>query len=677
MRRGLTSSTSTRFISRAELIAMHDHATSEHTPPSRTPDELYRQLLLPRCIEERMLVLLRQGRISKWFSGIGQEAMSVGATLALRPDEFIFTVHRNLGVFTSRQVPLVRLFAQLTGKADGYSQGRERSFHFGTLEHRIIGMISHLAAQLPLADGVGLAHRLSGDRSVVLAFCGEGATSQGDFHEALNLAAVWSLPVIFLIENNGYALSTPVQEQYRCGQLADRAAGYGMEGRVIDGNDVLEVHRVVTEVAQSIRENPRPVLLECMSFRVRGHEEASGVKYVPPELIESWKAKDPLHLLEQELGISEEQKVTRRQALEQEISTALEQALDLPEPASDEAREVAAVYHPLPQEVAPSGSATERRFVDAISDGLHEAMRRHPQLILMGQDIAEYGGVFKVTEGFLSEFGPQRVRNTPLCESAVLGAGQGMSLLGYKSVVEMQFADFVSCGFNQIVNNIAKAKYRWNAPADVVVRLPCGGGTQAGPFHSQSNEAWFLKTPGLMVFYPATATDAKGLLLAAIETENPVLFFEHKLLYRRVREPVPDGYYRTLPGQAVVRREGKQVSIITWGLGVHWAEELANRRPDVSIEIVDLRTLCPLDFATVAASVEKTARALILHEDSLCCGFGAELVAQITEHCFHALDAPVVRVGSLDTPIPFAAALEAAYLANARLEKTLDRLLRY
>ncbi len=643
---------------------------------------LYRELLLPRLIEEKMLLLLRRGKVSKWFSGIGQEAISVGAALALDPDEFIFTMHRNLGVFTCRNVPLKRLFAQWQGKRSGYTKGRDRSFHFGSMEHHIIGMISHLGPQLSLAAGVALAHRLGGEKKVCLAFTGEGGTSEGEFHEALNVASVWQLPVIFLIENNGYGLSTPVDEQYHCASLADRGRGYGMRALSIDGNNVLEVYRTVKTLAETLRQRPEPVLLECRSFRMRGHEEASGTKYVPEELMAHWARRDPVEqyqnfLLEQRL-IDPEMIAKTRKEIQAEIDEALKPAFAEEAVSSTPETELADCYAPAPEPSPPTANTTKRsiRFVDAISEGLHQAMRTHESLILMGQDIAEYGGVFKITEGFVEEFGKDRVRNTPLCESAIIGIGLGLSLKGYKAMVEMQFADFVSCGFNQIVNNLAKLHYRWGECADVVIRMPTGAGVGAGPFHSQSNEAWFTHVPGLKIVYPATPHDAKGLLLASFADPNPVLFFEHKALYRSISGEVPDGHY-TLPiGKARLAAEGNELSVITYGFGVHWAEAAATEL-GISADIIDLRTLLPLDTEAIASSVRKTNKVIVLHEDTLFGGLGGEIAAWIAEHLFEHLDGPVRRVASLDTPVPFAANLEKEFLPEGRLKEAMRELLAY
>jgi len=643
---------------------------------------LYRALVKPRMIEEKMLILLRQGRISKWFSGMGQEAISVGCAEALHPEELVFTMHRNLGVFTSRQVPLERLFAQWQGKASGFTKGRDRSFHFGSMEHGIVGMISHLGPQLSLAGGAGLAARLSGTQQVALAFSGEGATSEGEFHEALNVAAVWKLPVIFIIENNGYGLSTPTDEQYACSRLAERGAGYGMRALTLDGNDVLEVNRTVRRLAEELRAKPEPVLLECLTFRMRGHEEASGTKYVPKELMDAWAARDPVINYEQYLMqtglLTEEERKAVRTSIRAEIEAGLEKAFGEEAISPQAEREVGDVYAPSASMPTPPATAraSERRFVDAISEGLRQAMETHDRLVLMGQDIAEYGGVFKITQGFSEQFGTDRVRNTPLCESAILGIGLGLSLRGYKSMVEMQFADFVSCGFNQIVNNLAKLHYRWGQAADVVVRMPTGAGVGAGPFHSQSNEAWFAHTPGLKVLYPATPRDAKGLLLAAFEDPNPILFFEHKALYRSLSGSVPDDYYTEPIGKARLAREGDQLSVITYGMGVHWAQQVCDEL-DISADIVDLRSLLPLDYEAIDRSVAKTNKVIVLHEDTLFGGLGGELAAYISEHLFEHLDGPVLRVASLDTPVPFAGPLEQQFLPVDRFRDAVRRLAAY
>ncbi len=642
---------------------------------------LYEHMLRSRLIEEKMLNLLRQGKISKWFSGIGQEAIAVGATLALEADEFIFPMHRNLGVFTTRGISLGRLFAQWEGKSGGFTKGRDRSFHFGALEHHIVGMISHLGPQLSLAAGVGLAYKLQKESKVSLAFTGEGGTSQGEFHEALNVAAVWQLPVIFLVENNGYGLSTPTHEQFVCKDLVDRAKGYGMKGVKIDGNDVLKVYTTIRDLAKKMRKSPQPVLIECMTFRMRGHEEASGTKYVPEELMSHWAKKDPVvnyekYLLKNNL-LSEDSVSELKEKLKQEILDEILAGGSTPSVTLDPELELGDVYRSsLALPAVKHAYSKSMRFIDAVSDGLDQAMMTHSNLVLMGQDIAEYGGVFKITDGMVAKYGKDRVRNTPLCESAIIGIGLGLSFKGMKSMIEMQFSDFVTCGFNQIVNNLAKVHYRWGANADVVIRMPCGGGVAAGPFHSQTNEAWFFKTPGLKIVYPSTPEDAKGLLLSSFNDPNPVMYFEHKALYRSVQGNVPEGYYTIPLGKGRIVREGIKASIVTYGMGVHWAQRLVDQE-GLDVEIIDLRSLAPLDYGLIEETVKKTNKLLILHEDSLLGGIGAEISAYVSEHLFEHLDAPVVRVAGLDTPIPFQRDLEKQFMADARLKDRLLALITY
>ena len=644
---------------------------------------IYKALVKPRMIEEKMLILLRQGKISKWFSGWGQEAISVGTTLGMNEDEFMFPMHRNLGVFTARNLPLNRLFAQFQGKMSGFTKGRDRSFHFGTKEHKVVGMISHLGPQLALADGVALASNLRKENKATIVYTGDGGASEGDFHEALNVASVWDLPVIFVVENNAWGLSTPSKEQFRCKQFIDKGIGYGMDAFQVDGNNILDVVSTVRKIAASIRKKPRPFLLECMTFRMRGHEESSGTKYYPEGIQDTWAKKDPV--ANYELFLKEEGILTSDLIAEYrgEITKEIQAGLDLAfaedkivPSTEDEINDVFAP-HLTKDTLNQNTSKTEKRFIDAISDGLKESLTKYPDLVIMGQDIAEYGGAFKVTEGMVEEFGKERIRNTPICESAIVGAGLGLSIAGMKSVVEMQFADFVTCGFNQIVNNLAKSHWRWGQNADVVVRMPTGAGAAAGPFHSQSNEAWFFHTPGLKIVYPAFPSDAKGLLNAAIEDPNPVLFFEHKYLYRSIKEEVSDEYYTLEIGKARTVKSGRNISVITYGLGVHWALEAADKHPDLDLDIIDLRSLAPLDMQAIYDSVAKTGKVIVLHEDSLTGGIGGEIASLINENCFSKLDAPVKRIGSLDTPIPFAADLEQNFLPKKRFIDALIALDNY
>ncbi|WP_396177218.1 thiamine pyrophosphate-dependent enzyme [Flavobacterium sp.] len=644
--------------------------------------DLYKRILKPRLIEEKMLILIRQGKVSKWFSGIGQEAIACGVTAVLDTDEYILPMHRNLGVFTGRNIPLHRLFSQWQGKANGFTKGRDRSFHFGTQEFKIIGMISHLGPQMGVADGIALANKLKKNGKITAVFTGEGATSEGDFHEALNIAAVWELPVMFVIENNGYGLSTPTNEQYRCENLADKGVGYGMESHIIDGNNILEVYNKLSELKASMIETPRPVLLEFKTFRMRGHEEASGTKYVPQELMDMWAAKDPVEnfgtFLKTENVLSDELDASIRADIKKEIDEnwAMVQAESDIEATYE--GEMNDVYKPYSFEEFKASEEIENiRFIDAISNSLRESMERHDNLVIMGQDIAEYGGAFKITDGFVAQFGKERVKNTPICESAVVSAGMGLSINGCKAIVEMQFADFVSTGFNPIVNLLAKSHYRWLEHADVVVRMPCGGGTQAGPFHSQTNEAWFTKTPGLKVVYPAFPADAKGLLNTAINDPNPVMFFEHKQLYRSVHQDVPKNYYTIPFGKAALLKEGTNVTIIAFGAAVHWALDTLKNNPEISADLLDLRTLQPLDTEAIFESVKKTGKAIILQEDTLFGGIASDISAMIMEHCFEYLDGPVKRVASLDSPIPFTKALEDQFLSKSRFEAALKELVAY
>lgn len=646
---------------------------------------LYKNLLLPRRIEERMLKLLRQNKISKWFSGMGQEAISVGVTSALTDEDYLLPMHRNLGLFTTRGVDLYTLFCQLLGKADGFTSGRDRSFHFGVPEKRIVGMISHLAATMPVADGLALASKLRNESFVAASFCGDGGTSEGDFHEALNLAAVWELPAIFVIENNGYGLSTPTSEQYACDDLVDRAQGYGMHGLKIDGNDVFEVMDAVTDARNHALENG-PVFIEAKTFRMRGHEEASGTFYVPDEKFDRWGEKDPIDrfsrwLKSEQIVSGDDELAAIQNEIDDSFLPELDQALEADEPTFDIEEQTGRIFTPvqLPNKITGSDSTSEKRFVDAIQFSLQQAFEEDEGFLIMGQDIAEYGGVFKITEGFTEQFGKNRIRNTPIIESGALGAALGLAMEGFKPIVEMQFADFISCGFNQIINNIAKGQYRWMPPLNITIRAPHGAGVGAGPFHSQSPESWFMQHPGLKIVVPSSVEDAQNLLYSSLYDPNPVLFFEHKKLYRSIRDVTPDQCTPEKLGKAQITHKGTDATIITYGMGVHWAQEIENKYQEqgVDLEIVDLRCLAPLDLETIKQSVAKTNKVLLLQEPSTTLGPMSEISSLITEKCFEDLDAPVMRCSSLDMPVPFSPNLEKHYLADDRLVETLNKLLVY
>lgn len=654
---------------------------------------LYRAMLTPRLIEEKMLRLIRQGRLSKWFSGFGQEAIAVGTAFALNKDDTILPMHRNLGVWTTRGVPLRPLFCQLMGKEGGFTKGRDRTFHFGIPEYGIVGMISHLAAMLPVADGLALGAKLDGADRVAVAFTGEGATREGDFHEALSLAAVWKLPVIFIVENNGYGLSTPTNQALPETDLSKAGAGYGMVAETHDGNDVLAVIRAVRAARQRAVHGDGPTLLNLMTFRMRGHEEASGTKYVPQELMDDWAKKDPVLRLEEQMKdvLPESKRKSVRAELTAEIDEIAEWALEQADVTSTTAVERGDVFASS-NSVVQSGSSSvepsrvggdgadasrEMRFIDAVSDGLRTALREDRRTVLMGQDIAEYGGVFKVSAGFLEEFGADRIRNTPIIENGAVGAAMGLALAGWKPILEIQYFDFITCGFNQIVNNLATTHYRWGAPVNVTLRAPIGGGIGAGPFHSQSMEAWFCHTPGLKVIFPSDPADAKGLLLSAIDDPNPVLFLEHKALYRSLKGDVPEYAYRTPIGKARCVRTGTRATVVAWGAAVHWAVQVADAH-HLDVEILDLRTLIPWDRDAVVASVQKTHRLLVVHEAPRTAGFGAEIAAEMTEATFEYLDAPPARIGGEDMPIPFSKSLEdTIYSGKSRLAAALRDLLAY
>lgn len=669
----------------------------------------YAYMKLARDFDARFENLLLTGRVSKWYSEVGNEATTVPAGLALEPGDALCTLHRDLGAILAVYLDAGRIFpgfdfgavdpqkpepvailrrlaCQLLGKGDGFSQGVERSFHYGYLapdeDILHVGMISHLGSMIPVAAGCAFAFQQDGSDRVAINFIGEGGTSTGDFHEGLNMAAVWKLPLILVIENNRYAFSTPADLQYAAEKLSDRGVGYGIAAGTVDGNDPDAMAEAYDRAVARARRGDGPTLIEAMLGRMRGHSEGDdSLKVVPKEDLERYVAADPVpgyrrRILDE--GVADEATVERlEQRVKDLVEEAIGQALEASPPTAETARRAVFAPVPEPSPVGPSASgpvsetmledARESTYVEAVTRALWEEMERDEKVVLLGQDIGVFEGAFRVTRGFHERW-PHRVFDTPIAESGTIGIAVGASLLGYRPVVEMQFADFVSCGFNQLVNVAAKLFYRWQIPCPLVVRLPSGGGAGAGPFHSQNPEGWFAHTGGLKVVCPATAHDALGLLKASIRDPNPVLFFEHKFLYRRIKEKLTsapgetDGVGRL--GEAAIRREGTDLTLVAYGASV-WAALDAARELEtegISAEVVDLRTLVPFDEETVLASVKKTSRVLIVHEDQLTAGFGAEVAARVADGGFTDLDAPVRRVAYPDRPSPFAKALEQELL---------------
>ncbi len=700
----------------------------------------YAFMRLAREFDARFEAMLLTGRVSKWYSAIGNEAVTVAAGLALEPGDVLCSLHRDVGAILgfyldpARAFPgfgfgepdgrrpdpeelFYRLACQMLGRADGFSRGVERSYHYGYFapEEGILhlGMISHLGAMIPVAAGCAFALKSRGSDRVAINFIGEGGTSTGDFHEGLNLAAVWKLPLVLVVENNRYAFSTPARLQYACLQLSDRGPGYGIAAETVDGNDADSMARALGRAIARARTGQGPSLVEAMVGRLRGHAEGDGsMKVVPESELELYRSQDPVpsyaHRLEVEGAIDGPTRGQLDGRAKELVERAIERALAaahpdpsvalrpvfadqrgaslLPPPAplqvSTEPGEPVPDEEPLSPAVplaeeAPAAMAAftgaaatplaagESTYLDALHSALVEEMERDASVVLLGQDIGAFEGAFRVTRG-LQACWPERVLDTPISESGTLGLAAGAALLGYTPVVEMQFADFVSCGFNQIVNVMAKLFYRFERPCPVVVRLPAGGGVGAGPFHSQNPEAWFTHVAGLKVVCPAGAADAKGLLKAAIRDPNPVLFLENKFLYRRIKEVLPEGDHVVPLGVARVARQGRDLTLIGYGASTWTALEAAEAlaTEGVEAEVVDLRTLIPFDEETVLTSVRKTSRAIVVHEAQTTGGFGAEVAARIGERGFAWLDAPVARLGYPERPSPYARVLEQELLPN-------------
>ena len=746
----------------------------------------YAFMRLAREFDSRFEAMLLTGRVAKWYSAIGNEAITVPAGLALEPGDVLCSLHRDVGAILSfyldpaRAFPglgfeggvaadvtggsgragsawsgggadprpdprpdpetlFERLARQVLGRTGGFSEGIERSYHYGYFDAaaglRHVGMISHLGSMIPVAAGCAFALKKHGSDRVAINFIGEGGTSTGDFHEGLNLAAVWKLPLVLVIENNRYAFSTPSRFQYACIQLSDRGPGYGIASETVDGNDADTMAKAIARAVARARAGHGPTLLEAMVGRLRGHAEGDGsMKVVPEAELELYRAQDPVPTygdrLEREGTLDAATRARIDARAKELVERAIDRALDAPPPPpetafrpvfatergasllvrrDDENDDTAASMRkpfdhlestqevPLLVEaeeegptamaafIGGSGGATgaatagEVTYLDAIHEALREEMERDEMVVLLGQDIGAFQGAFRVTRG-LHALWPDRVLDTPISESGTLGLAAGAALLGYVPVVEMQFADFVSCGFNQIVNVLAKLFYRFERPCPVVIRLPAGGGVGAGAFHSQNPEGWFAHVAGLKVVCPATAADAKGLMKAAIRDPNPVIFCENKFLYRRVKETLPEGDLVGEIGKARVARAGDRLTLVGYGASTWTALEAAEAlaAEGVEAEVIDLRTLVPFDEEMVLASVRKTGRCLVVHEAQATGGFGGEIAAVVAEKAFPWLDAPIARVAYPDRPSPYARNLEQALLPDQ--EKTLAaarRLLSY
>jgi pyruvate/2-oxoglutarate/acetoin dehydrogenase E1 component/TPP-dependent pyruvate/acetoin dehydrogenase alpha subunit len=674
-----------------------DARRSRDLPPKRTLLKLLYGLRLTRSLEERLeFKLYRQGRIyGSVFTSRGQEALSVGGALAFEPSDVLCPSHRDMGVYLLRGMTVERVLGNYMGREIGPCRGRDGNIHTGDMELGLVAFVSHLADSIPVAAGVALSYRMRQRPNVAGVFFGDGASSRGDFHEGLNFAAVHRLPVVFICNNNQYAYSTPLHLQMAVPGVAERSIGYGFPTHTVDGNDVIEVHRVVSEAVRRARTGGGPTLIEGRTFRMTGHSGHDDASYVPRELLEEWARKDPIERLVETLQgeglLSEEESAELDRRIEEEIDRGLEAAERSPEPAAESA--LLEVYSDPPYRAAtpPWRQRRDERtpverlaaapvlaaprlgegaadrdsavtYVDAIRQGILEEMEADPDVFILGEDIGRYGGAFKATRGLYERFGAERVIDTPISESGIVGAAIGAALAGMRPIVEMQFIDFISCAFDQITSFAAKCRYRWGPSVPIVVRGPCGGGVSGGPYHSQNVESYFLHTPGLKIVAPATARDARALLRSAVRDNDPVLYFEHKYLYRRVREILPPAEEDIVPiGKAVCRRRGRDLSIVTFGAMVYRALEAAETlaAEGAEVEVLDLRTLLPLDTDALLESVARTGKVILLHEATLTGGIGGELAALIAEHVFEYLDGPIRRIAAADTPSPFSRSLES------------------
>ena len=649
-------------------------------PRERLIDWLY-QMLLIRAFEETVEQLYAAGKMhGTMHLYIGQEAVAVGAIAALRPDDYITSTHRGHGHAIAKGQDLRAMLAELLGKETGVCRGRGGSMHLADLERGNLGANGIVAGGIPVAVGAGLSIRMQGQDRVVLCFFGDGAANHGNFHEGLNMAAIWRLPVVFLCENNQYAMSMAVRRAMAVPRVADRAVAYGIPGETVDGMDVVAVYRAVRAAVERARRGEGPTLIEAITYRYRGHSKSDRQVYRTKDEVQAWMARDPIARLREALiargWLSEAEAAALEERAREAVAEALRAAEGDPEPEVAQLTEGVYAEDPLfpPRwirqafgsevPVEPPAGTRELSYAEALREAMAQAMAADERVFLMGEDIGVYGGAFGVTQGLIERFGPERVRDTPISENTIVGAGVGAALTGMRPIVEMQFMDFVTLAMEQTVLQAAKVRYMFGGKARVplVLRLPGGSGTGAAAQHSESLEAWFVHVPGLKVVAPATPYDAKGLLLAALADDNPVIFVEHKLLYR-TRGLVPEEPYLVPLGKAAVRRPGRHLTIVAYSIAVLRALEAAERlaAEGIEAEVIDLRTLKPYDAETVIASVKKTGKLLIVHEAPLLGGFGGELAAAVAQsEAFAYLEAPIVRLGGADVPIPYHPRLERA-----------------
>ncbi len=665
--------------------------------PEQLVDFLYTMHLI-RAFDEAAERLYFAGKVhGTMHLCIGQEAVAVGAIAALRPDDYITSTHRGHGHAIAKGQDINAMMAELLGKETGVCRGRGGSMHMADLNLGSLGANGIVSGGMPLAVGAGLSIRLQGQDKVVLCFFGDGAANTGNFHESLNMAAIWGLPVVFLCENNQYAMSMSVRKALPIERIADRAAAYGMPGQTVDGMDVLAVYEVVKEAVERARRGEGPTLIEAITYRYKGHSKSDKQVYRTKEEVQSWMKRDPIPRYRTWLIEHGYLKEEEAQALEARAQATIDQAIayaeESPEPDvshllqdvyADEPEVLAQPERVLPAwvrttfgertPISPPEGTRELSYAEALREAMRQAMQRDARVFLMGEDIGVYGGAFGVTLGLIDEFGPDRVRDTPISENTIVGASAGAALTGMRPITEIQFMDFITLAMEQTVLQAAKIRYMFGGKASVpmVIRMPGGSGTGAAAQHSESLEAWFVNVPGLKVVAPATPYDAKGLLLAAIADNNPVIFVEHKLLYR-TKGFVPEEPYIVPLGRATVRRPGKDVTIVAYSIMVPRAMEAAQRLAEegIEVEVIDLRTLKPFDAETVIASVKRTGRALIVHEAPLPGGFGGEVAATIVQsEAFAYLEAPVLRLAGADVPIPYNRTLERA--AVPQVEDIVD-----